>query len=55
MWGTEDILIKDTAADIDRALYLIWKYINIEETLNSMKVGPSYEKVKHKRQHDSSP
>ncbi|XP_022895474.1 uncharacterized protein LOC111409693 [Olea europaea var. sylvestris] len=31
------------------------KYINMEETLNPRKVGPSHDKVEHKRQHDPNP
>ncbi|XP_022865186.1 uncharacterized protein LOC111385058 [Olea europaea var. sylvestris] len=31
------------------------KYINMEEMLNPRKVGPSHDRVEHKRQHDPSP
>ncbi|XP_022859172.1 uncharacterized protein LOC111379964 [Olea europaea var. sylvestris] len=31
------------------------KYINMEETLNPRKVGPSHDRVEHKRQHDPNP
>ncbi|XP_022895348.1 uncharacterized protein LOC111409539 [Olea europaea var. sylvestris] len=31
------------------------KYINMEETLNPRKVGPSHDRVEHKRLHDLSP
>ncbi|XP_022868526.1 uncharacterized protein LOC111388096 [Olea europaea var. sylvestris] len=31
------------------------KYINMEETMNPRKVGPSHDRVEHKRQHDPSP
>ncbi|XP_022867813.1 uncharacterized protein LOC111387490 [Olea europaea var. sylvestris] len=31
------------------------KYINMEEKLNPRKVGPSHDRVEHKRQHDPNP
>lgn len=31
------------------------KYINMEETLNPRKVGPSHDRVEHKRQYDPNP
>ncbi|XP_022858982.1 uncharacterized protein LOC111379774 [Olea europaea var. sylvestris] len=31
------------------------KYINMDETLNPRKVGPSHDRVEHKRQHDPNP
>ncbi|XP_022883485.1 uncharacterized protein LOC111400301 [Olea europaea var. sylvestris] len=31
------------------------KYINMEKTLNPRKVGPSHDRVEHKRQHDPNP
>ncbi|XP_022893948.1 uncharacterized protein LOC111408418 [Olea europaea var. sylvestris] len=48
-------LSKTPSKTVTELLTRAEKYINMEETLNPRKVGPSHDRVEHKRQHDPNP
>ncbi|XP_022871340.1 uncharacterized protein LOC111390518 [Olea europaea var. sylvestris] len=48
-------LSKTPSKTVTELLTRAEKYINMEETLNLRKVGPSHDRVEHERQHDPNP